>query len=116
MNTKGNKAESIIRSLCIILEGSVKAINPQDGFEIFEIFSGTHFGSSDLLKIPDIEYFGDLIAGKRGLKVIVVKKPDQVIQLFERRNVQDKLRGKYDHVRFMLESKYQLNRGALIDY
>ena len=68
-----------MRSLCIVLDGSVKVINRVDKFEIFEVYSGSHFGTSDLLKIPDIEYFGDLIAGKKGLKVLVVKKPDQII-------------------------------------
>ena len=72
----GNRAESNLRSLCIILEGSVKVINRVDKFEVYEAFSGSHFGSSDLLKIPDIEYFGDLYAGKKGLKVIVIKRPD----------------------------------------
>ena len=73
---KGNQAESNLRSLCIVLDGSAKVVNKTDGFEIFEIFSGSHFGSSDLLKIPDIEYFGDIYAGKKGLKVLVVSKPD----------------------------------------
>ena len=103
---KGNAAESNMRSLCIILDGSAKCVNKEDGFEIFEIFSGSHFGSSDLLKTPDLEYFGDMRAGKKGLKVLVVGKADQAIQLFERRNLQEAVKGKYDSLRFMIESKY----------
>lgn len=73
---------------------------------MFEIFSGAHFGSSDLLKTPDLEYFGNIYAGKKGLKVLVVSKADQALQLFERRNLQESVKGMYDSVRFMVESKY----------
>ena len=76
---QGNSAESNTRSLCIILDGSAKCINKEDGFEVFEIFSGAHFGSSDLLKTPDLEYFGNIYAGKKGLKVLVVSKADQAL-------------------------------------
>ena len=68
----GNPAASNMRSLCIILDGSAKCINKEDGFEILEIFSGSHFGSSDLLKMPDLEFFGNIHAGKKGLKLLVV--------------------------------------------
>ena len=78
-----------MRSLCIVLDGSARVVNPADNFEVIELFTGRHFGSSDLLKIPDVEYFGNIKAGKKGLKVLVIAKPDHVIQLFERRNLQE---------------------------
>jgi hypothetical protein len=37
---------------------------------------GEHFGASDLLQIPDIEYMGDLYAGEKGLKILLVPQPD----------------------------------------
>ena len=110
---KGNRAESNMRSLCIVLDGSAKVINRADKFEVHELTQGSHFGSSDLLRIPDIEYFGDIYAGERGLKLLVVARPDQVLQLYERRNLQEIIRGSLEPIRFMVESKYNLNKGAL---
>ena len=45
-------------------------------FQIHELRRGDHFGASDLLRIQDIEYLGDLVAGDKGVKVLVIEKPD----------------------------------------
>lgn len=78
-------------------------------FQIMELGRGDHFGASDLLRIQDIEYLGDLVAGERGLKVLVVERPDQIIQLCERKILQEKLKGKYDFLKIMLENRYNLS-------
>lgn len=49
---------------------------------------------------------GDIVAGKRGAQVLVVERPDQVIQLYERKNLQEKLRATYDTLKIVLENKY----------
>ena len=51
-------------------------INPIDNFNVKTLGQGDHFGSSDLLKIIDIEFFGNIYAGKRGLKVLQIYRPD----------------------------------------
>jgi hypothetical protein len=73
----GNPPESSIGSLVLILEGSCKVIN--NDFEVFELRPGNHFGASDVLRTPDIEYLGDIVAGPKGVKVMVIPKPDQVL-------------------------------------
>jgi len=83
----GNPPESNIGSLVLILEGSCKVMVPEKNFEVFELRSGNHFGASDLLRIPDIEYLGQIIAGEKGCKCMVISAPDQVVQLWERKNL-----------------------------
>jgi len=76
---EGNTPYSHIRTLAIVLEGSCKVINQADGFEALELRQGNHFGASDVLRIPDIEYLGDIVAGHRGVKLLIIKSPDQVL-------------------------------------
>ena len=103
----GNPPESAVRSLCLILEGSVRVIN--DEFEVLEMRSGSHFGASDVLRIPDIEFLGNIYAGSKGVKVLVIPKPDQVLQLWERKNLQEKYRTALDTLKIMVENKYGLD-------
>jgi hypothetical protein len=49
--------------------------------------SGDFFGAADLLGICEVEYFGNIIAGENGCVIKVIERPDQVIQLFERKNL-----------------------------
>jgi len=65
-----------MRSLSIILDGSIKVINVTDGFEAYELNSGNHFGASDLLHLPDIDFYGNIHAGPKGAKILTVKYPD----------------------------------------
>lgn len=88
----GNPPASNIRSLSLILDGSCRVVSPLDGFAPYELRQGEHFGASDLLQIPDIEFMGDIISGTHGVKLLVVEAPDQVIQLWERKNLQEKLK------------------------
>jgi hypothetical protein len=79
---EGNPPESACRSLVLILEGSCNVVYRIPGhpdFEVFDLRPGDHFGASDCLRIAGIEYLGDIIAGPRGLKCMVIPKPDQVI-------------------------------------
>ena len=59
-----------------VIEGSCKVINEKDNYLVHELRFGEHFGASDLLQIPDIEFMGDLYAGEKGLKIILVAQPD----------------------------------------
>ena len=69
----GEPPATLYRSVCIVLEGSADVRNPfEPEFKVFELSQGEHFGASDLLQIPDIDYMGDIIAGERGLKVLVI--------------------------------------------
>ena len=77
--SRGNFPESNIRSLVLILQGSCNVVNPVDDFHVVELRSGNHFGASDLLRIADIEYLGNIVAGAKGVKCMVIPKPDQVI-------------------------------------
>ena len=106
VKTESNPPDSSIRSLCLILEGSCRVVN--SGFDVLEMRPGNHFGASDVLRIPDIEYLGNIIAGPRGVKVMVIPKPDQVLQLWERKNLQEKLKGSLDTLKIMVENKYGL--------
>ena len=74
-----------LKSLCLVLEGTCDVKVPDDDFVATSLGRGQHFGSSDLLKIVDIEYFGNIYAGSKGAKILVIKNPDHVIQLFERK-------------------------------
>ncbi len=37
---------------------------------------GDFFGAADLLAICEVEFFGDIIAGEDGCRVMVIDKPD----------------------------------------
>jgi len=50
-----------------------------DDFEVLEMRPGNHFGASDLLRIPDIECLSNIKAGAKGVKVMVIPNPDQVL-------------------------------------
>lgn len=76
---RDNYPESNVRSVAIILDGTCKVKLRCDGFECFELRQGNHFGASDLLQIPDIEFFGDIVAGPKGVKILVVERPDQIV-------------------------------------
>ena len=134
----GKPPESGCRSLALILEGSCRVVHrysevdseekqdqarPKDLQHrqgkpelleclLYELRSGDHFGASDLLRIPDIEYLGDIVAGEAGVKVLVIESPDQVVQLCERKALQEKLKSKYDFLKIMLENRYALKNGV----
>jgi len=76
MYKHGNPIDSKIRSVCLVLEGSCTVVNSQDNFHIFELRQGNHFGCSDLLKIIDCEFLGDIMAGERGARILVIPSPD----------------------------------------
>ena len=109
--SEGDPPATFYRSLGFVLEGSCDVINTYkeksgEQFKVAELRSGDHFGASDLLQIPDIDFMGDIVAGARGVKILVVEHPDQVIQLYERRNLQERLKHEYDTMKIMLENKY----------
>ena len=108
---QGNPPESSIRPLALILDGSCQVVANRD-FVVFEMRPGNHFGASDVLRIPDIEYLGDIVAGPKGVKVMVIPKPDQVLQLWERKNLQEKLRNTLDTLKIMVENKYGLGQST----
>ena len=51
----------------------------EDSSKLFELSLGNHFGASDFLRIVDTEYLGDIVAGEKGAKILVIPKPDQII-------------------------------------
>lgn len=105
-----------MRSLCFVLEGSCNVINAADGFNVFELRPGNHFGSSDLLRIVDTEFLGDIISGERGAKILVIPKPDQVIQPYEKQILKAKLEGSLDTLKYVIANRYQLGAGYLEKY
>lgn len=116
---EGNPPESSHRSLVLILEGSCRVVHRVPGqpdFEVFDLRPGDHFGASDCLRLPGIEYLGDILAGSRGLKCMVISKPDQVLQLWERKNLQGKLRRDLDTLKIMVENKYAFDQGIFQRY
>ena len=76
MYKPGNPPDSKIRSVCIVLDGSCNVINSSDNFHIYELRQGNSFGCSDLLKIIDCEFLGDIFAGERGARLLVIPAPD----------------------------------------
>ena len=103
---KGFIPESYHRSLCIVLDGKVHVRNPYDDYCLAELSMGNHFGASDLIRGVDIDYYGDVYSGPYGVKLLVIEKPDQIIQLFERRNLQESLKDNWTTLSFVVESRY----------
>ena len=64
----------------------------------------------------DIEYFGDIHAGKKGVKILQISNPEQVIQLFERKNLQEQLRNQWTALSFLIESKYGFDSSCFDNY
>jgi Tfp pilus assembly protein FimT len=58
-----------------VLQGGAlnnKVVNSKDNYIVHELRFGEHFGASDLLQIPDAEFMGDIYAGEKGLKIILI--------------------------------------------
>ena len=51
-------------------------VNPFDEFFVHKLRVGDFFGAADLLGICEVEYFGDIIAGENGCRILVIDKPD----------------------------------------
>ena len=102
--------------MCLILEGTAEVINPADKFCVCQLGQGSHFGAADLLQLVGVEYFGNIHAGPRGLKVLQVERADQVVQLFERKHLQEDLRDELQPIAFLVESKYQLDQAESRKY
>jgi len=113
---RGNNPDSNTRSLCFVLEGSCEVINKADNSNLFELTHGNHFGTSDLLRIVDTEYLGDIIAGEQGAKILVIPKPDQIIQYYEKQILRNRFKGSLDTLKFVISSKYGLFPGFLDNY
>jgi hypothetical protein len=114
---EGNSPESSHRSLVLVLEGSCRVLHRVPGqpdFDVFDLRPGDHFGASDCLRLPGIEYLGDIVAGSKGLKCMVIPKPDQVLQLWERKNLQEKLRNDLDTLKIMVENKYAFDENQAV--
>lgn len=45
---------------------------------------GDFFNASELLNFVGFEYFGDIKAGKEGVRLLQIDEPDLVLQLHER--------------------------------
>lgn len=60
-----------------------------------------------------MEYLGDIIAGDKGAKIMIVEKPDQVIQLNEQKMLRKKFLNSLNTIKYMLENKYALETGIL---
>ena len=99
---RGNNPDSHHRSLCFVLEGSCDVINQADGSNLFELTHGNHFGTSDLLRIVDTEYLGDIVAGERGARILVVPKPDQILQFYEKDILREKFSASLDTLKLVI--------------
>ena len=73
---KGCAPSSCYRSLCVMIEGSCDVVNPFGEFFVHKLRVGDFFGAADLLAICEVEFFGDIIAGEDGCRVMVIDKPD----------------------------------------
>ena len=58
-----NRPESSLRSLCLVLDGEAEVKSHLNDKVIVTLTLGSHFGSSDSLRIIDYEYLGDIYAG-----------------------------------------------------
>ena len=87
----------------------------EDTSRLFELSHGNHFGTSDFLRIVDTEYLGDIVAGENGAKILMIPKPDQIIQYYEKEILRNRFKGTLDTLKFMITSKYGLFPGFL-DY
>lgn len=56
----------------LILGGQAQVVNTVYDKEVTELRSGDVIGVSDLLRIPHIDYFGEIVAGKAGLECLVI--------------------------------------------
>jgi hypothetical protein len=66
---------------------------------------GDTLGYSDLLKIAGPEYLGESRAEAEA-EIIWIEHPDQVIQLYERKILQEMCRDSYQEIKEMVERRY----------
>ena len=66
-----------------------------DNEVVIELTTGHVIGDSDLLRYPGIDFFGDIYAGEKGLEVLVLMAPEQVIDEFEKPILLEVMKRKY---------------------
>jgi len=81
---------------------------PIDGFLATTLGRGELFGESKLLRLPGVEYFGDIVA-REGAKVMVLRDWDRLLNYSEKNQLRELLERKYDSVRYTLERRYRLD-------
>ena len=90
--------KSLNRPFCMIIRGSVLVKNPllpPSESVIAELRVGDVFGESDLLRLPGIEFFGNLVAGPKGVECLLLIAPELTLDMYERETLKDEVKTRH---------------------
>ena len=69
-----------------------------------------------MLRLPGIDFFGDIYAGENGVKFLMIEDTDKLISMYERLNIRQSFTNKYDGIRHIVESRYGIDKMAIYKY
>lgn len=72
----------------LMFNGTARCINrhfQNMSFVAKRLATGSILGESDALEAIGIDFFGDIYAEKDGLQCLVIRKPDLVLDVFEKK-------------------------------
>ncbi len=90
-----------------ILEGHIQVVNRSDKYVLATIFKGEYFGESSILRTVGYEYYGDLLIGDKGLKLMFIpRNVFMELPIHERLKLKDIAASRFIDLNRMVEWKY----------
>ena len=82
-----------------------------DQFEIKTLMMSDFFGESEVLRIPDFSYYGDIYASsKKDVKIIFIRYPVfRSIFLYELEEMSERLRERHKQIQYTLCQKHKIH-------
>lgn len=100
---------SFCRPILLLYSGSARCVNqhfPESPFVAKRLATGGIVALSDALGLAGIDFFGDIYAEKKGLQVLMLEKPDQVLDAYERLILREVMNTNLNELQNMMESRF----------
>lgn len=95
----------------IINKGSWEVINRKDNYTVAFLFKGDYFGESEVIKIPDYTYFGDIYACPHQDVDIIMLSYEAMkrIPFFELQTISDENKKRFNSIFYTLATRYKID-------
>ena len=98
----------------IITKGSCEIVNRKDNYKSGFLFSGDYFGESEVFKLPDLTYFGDIYATNQQDVEVIFLNYETVKRVFfsqkEMQSVYEELKSRFHSYYYTLAARYKVDQ------